>query len=100
MSKEASLGRILGEAAGKLGSSPTGWLPKGGPLMGSLAQGALFGLGGYGAGRLAGALMPGIDSHRLGMVAGLGAAGLPLLHPVNGWAMARNMEEWKKRGQP
>jgi len=96
--KEASLGRILGEAAGKLGSSPTGWIPGGGNLVGPLAQSALFGLGGYGLGRLAGAVMPKFNAHRLGMVLGTGAAGIPWA--AHGPALGTNMREWKEKGTP
>ena len=96
--KTASLGEHLGRLAGRMGSSPTSWIPKGGPLTGSLVQSALLGLGGYGAGRLAGYFMPKIDAHRLGIVAGLGSAAVPWA--VHRPAFGQNLREWREGGQP
>lgn len=92
--KQASLGTLIGKAQGALGQSPAGWIPHGGNLTGSLVQSLLMGGVGYGAGRLAGSFMPGIDAHRLGVVSALGGAAMPWA--MNYYPLRANLAEWQQ----
>ena len=85
--KQANLTDKIGEGFNRIGSGL-------GPLAGPALQTPLFMLGGYGLGRGLGHFLPRVNAHRLGVLSGLLAGGVPwAAHSPYLWS---NAQEAKK----